>query len=221
MIYIGIDPGASGGIAAVEDVGGVVLTVPMPATDQDVLAVLVDLVLQSAHFGEKVVAVLERVWSSPGWGHVGAFKFGMSLGALRMALTAAKIPFDLVLPRVWQKDLSVTYPAKATTTVKKNLTKARAQQLYPGVRLTHATADALLLAEHCRRTFTRRREYGKEDEGRPRTPQGNRRGPRPRPAREVPQAAGAPVDGAGPALKARRPVRVDRGRARAGEPRTH
>lgn len=37
-------------------------------------------------------------------------------------------------------------------TAAKNLTKARAQQLWPEYpRITHAIADALLIAEFCRR----------------------------------------------------------------------
>jgi hypothetical protein len=94
-------------------------------------------------------AVIEHVWSTPGQG--GAFKFGLSVGALRMALTAAAIPFDPILPRVWQKALGVSYPKGSTDTVKKNITKRRAQQLFPTLTVTHAIADALLLAEYCRR----------------------------------------------------------------------
>ena len=37
----------------------------------------------------------------------------------------------------------------------KNVTKRRAQELFPGARVTHAVADALLLAEYCRRLEVR------------------------------------------------------------------
>jgi hypothetical protein len=33
----------------------------------------------------------------------------------------------------------------------KNVTKTRAAQLFPGVKMTHAIADALLIAEYGRR----------------------------------------------------------------------
>lgn len=33
----------------------------------------------------------------------------------------------------------------------KNITKQRAQQLFPSAKVTHKIADALLLAEYCRR----------------------------------------------------------------------
>jgi hypothetical protein len=34
---------------------------------------------------------------------------------------------------------------------KKQRNKAKAEELFPGQRITHATADALLIAEYCRR----------------------------------------------------------------------
>lgn len=33
-----------------------------------------------------------------------------------------------------------------------NVTKAKAQELFPKEKVTHATADALLLATYCKRT---------------------------------------------------------------------
>jgi hypothetical protein len=36
----------------------------------------------------------------------------------------------------------------------KNVSKSRAQELFPSIKVTHAIADALLIAEHNRRTAT-------------------------------------------------------------------
>jgi hypothetical protein len=162
MIYIGIDPGAGGGIAFIVDppvlaaLDVEVLALPMPATEQDILRMIREGFVTGAVEGLKprpAFAVLERVWSMPGQGHSGAFKFGVSVGMLRMALSSVGIPFDEVLPRTWQKAMGVVYPKGATDTQKKNITKRRAQQLFPGlINVTHAIADALLLAEFCRRT---------------------------------------------------------------------
>lgn len=146
MIYIGIDPGASGGIAVVND-STVIQAVAMPATEADIWKFLTGNG-QPAPPGV-YRAVIEHVWSTPGQG--GAFKFGKSVGTLLGLLTAAGIPFDQILPRIWQKALGVAYPKGATDTVKKNMTKRRAQQLFPTLTVTHAIADALLLAEYCRR----------------------------------------------------------------------
>jgi hypothetical protein len=144
MIYIGIDPGAAGGIAALDDRGRCLEVVKMPGTVHDVLEYL-----WQFEEPENTRAALEHVWSIPGQG--GAFAFGKSVGHLEMALAACAIPFDQVLPRTWQKAIGVHYPKEAGDTIKKNITKRRAQQLFPRLTITHATADALLLAEHCRR----------------------------------------------------------------------
>ena len=64
---------------------------------------------------------------------------------MRMALTAAEIPFDIVVPRKWQAALSCLSGGN------KNITKQRAQQIFPNVKVIHANADALLMAEYCRR----------------------------------------------------------------------
>lgn len=165
MRYIGVDPGAGGGIAVVGEDGKVVDTYIMPATERDVFDAI-------EGYSEGAHAVLEKVWSSPGWGHAGAFAFGVSVGQLRMALTAAMVPFTEVVPRVWQKAMGVVIPKNTAPVDRKNISKRRAQQLFPHVTVTHAIADALLLAEYCRRIHLgsqvdRREEstHGKEEGG--------------------------------------------------------
>jgi hypothetical protein len=154
-LYIGIDPGASGGIAILDAQGEPFAVSVMPATEQDLYNLLPrdgHRVAQLDHID--VRAALEHVWSTPGQG--GAFKFGVNVGLCRMALTAAGIPFDQVLPRAWQKEIGVVYPKGATDTEKKNITKRRAQQLFPRLMITHAIADSVLIAEFCRRVHTGR-----------------------------------------------------------------
>lgn len=161
MNYIGIDPGQSGGIAVISDspsgyVRGSAFAVKMPDTEADLWAYLQPYGLVQSGSKQSSQAVLERVWSSPGWGHVGAFKFGLSYGSLRMALTAAGIPFDEVLPAKWQTVMGCRSAGD------KNITKRRAQSLFPDRKVTHAIADALLIAEFCRRL---RGRYGEAKDG--------------------------------------------------------
>lgn len=136
-LYIGIDPGTGGGIAALTATGDVHLVTAMPATERDVFELLTGLA------GSR--AVLEFVRSSPQMGVKSAFTFGQGYGGLRMALLAAGIPFDEVHPIKWQNAM------QARSSGDKNVTKRRAQELFPQVRCTHANSDALLLAEYCRR----------------------------------------------------------------------
>jgi Holliday junction resolvasome RuvABC endonuclease subunit len=99
-----------------------------------------------------VCAVIEHVHAMPKQGVSSTFKFGVGYGGLRMALIAASIPFEEVTPRTWQKALGVVVRKKTETKTQfKNRLKAKAQQLFPRESITLKTADALLIAEYCRR----------------------------------------------------------------------
>jgi hypothetical protein len=111
----------------------------------DTLKDLWELVLDIKMTGD-CTAVLESVSSSPQMGVVSSFSFGRGYGNLEMALTAASIPFERVRPQVWQKALA------CMTKGDKNVSKRRAQELFPSIKITHAIADSLLIAEYNRRT---------------------------------------------------------------------
>jgi len=149
--FLGLDPGISGGIALISQLTGAVTTVTtwkMPETDRDILDVLKPI------DPTRTFAVVERVSTSPQMGVVSAGTFMGNYRALQMALTALEIPFDLVTPRKWQQAMSCLSGGD------KNVTKRRAQQLFPGHKITHANADALLIAEFCRRI--RKDGYGQK-----------------------------------------------------------
>lgn len=154
-VYLGIDPGVSGGIAALSADGDVVLVSKMPERMHETWRLVSGLAA-----GGECFAALEFVRSSPQMGVRSVFTFAESYGALGMALVAAGVAFDEVLPRTWQGALD------CRTGGDKNITKAKAQMMFPTVRVTHAIADALLLAEFCRRlkggASARRVEYNSE-----------------------------------------------------------
>lgn len=152
MIYIGIDPGKSGGLALLRDDSTIIRAIAMPDSETDILHAISDWEL----FGDGVYAVLERVSASPQMGVVSAFTFGRGYGGLQMALAAAQIPYDQVSPQKWQPTMGVYYKGIAKQGARdKNVAKRRAQQLWPTFKITHAIADALLLAEYCRRLEVR------------------------------------------------------------------
>ena len=137
MRHIGIDPGKNGGIAWIDDTE--YYAIKMPETDRDVWEVLAGLECRN------VFAYLECVRSSPKMGVVSAFTFGRCYGGLRMALIAAGIPYAEVTPTKWQTAM------KCRTKGDKNITKRKSQELFPALKITHALADALLIAEYGRR----------------------------------------------------------------------
>lgn len=152
MIYLGIDPGIGGGIAALDETGQPLKVQKMPETDADILeAFRWAVALCERSDGDKTHprAVLERVSTSPQMGVVSAGTFMGGYRALRMALVACGIPFDEATPQKWQRAM------QCLTKGEKNVSKKRAQELFPGVKCTHAISDALLIAEFCRRLEAR------------------------------------------------------------------
>jgi len=140
-ITIGIDPGANGAIAWIDERGKSCVE-KMPDTLQDLWELICDITNfpRSAIDGRKYKAYIEQVSSSPQMGVVSSFSFGRGYGNLEMALTAAGIPFERVRPQVWQKAMG------CMTKGDKNISKSKAQELFPDKKVIHATADALLIA---------------------------------------------------------------------------
>ena len=150
-LFVGIDPGVGGGMAVIDefvdhdlqDRVGITCLKFKDATEADIS----NFVLSSVTTSDcEKFALIEKVSSSPQMGVVSAFTFGRSYGFLRGMLIAHGIPFEEVRPQLWQKSLG------CLTKGDKNISKARAQQLFPAEKITHANADAILIAEHCRRT---------------------------------------------------------------------
>ena len=160
-VYLGIDPGASGGLAALWAWGTECCTSPMPETETDTWDWLrtkwgkyeANPSVATVNIVQRF-AIIEKVHAMPGNGVSGMFKFGQNYGFLRACLIAAGIPFEDVDPRTWQKALGISSRktrSGETKTQWKNRLKAKAQQLFPSEKVTLATADALLIAEYCRR----------------------------------------------------------------------
>jgi len=143
MTILGIDPGKSGGIAWIDDKGRACVE-KMPDTLLDLWQLLLSIdYLPCNDAGDSnCKAYIEQVHSSPQMGVKSAFTFGNGYGHLEMALTAAGIPFERVLPQKWQQAMG------CMTKGDKNVSKRRAQELYPQLKITHATADALLIATY-------------------------------------------------------------------------
>lgn len=141
MSLIGIDPGKGGGIAWWDEDSQAWEAVKMPDTVGD----LVDLLRTLACHDGIRTAYVERVHSSPQMGVVSAFTFGRGLGNIEAACQALGIALHWVAPAVWQKEMG------CRTGGDKNVSKRRAQELFPTLKVTHATADSLLIAEYGRR----------------------------------------------------------------------
>ena len=144
-LYIGIDPGKSGSIAFIDDYTGDVWSFKLDCTDRDIADGVRDALFTQDGGAADAFAVIEKVHSSPQMGVKSAFSFGQSFGKLEMVLNCMGIRFEYVTPAKWQGDM------KCRTGGDKNITKAAAQRLFPDMKVIHANADALLLAEYAKR----------------------------------------------------------------------
>lgn len=132
MKILGIDPGILGGYAIVEE--GAPIIHQKFTTEGDM-----------AHFVRDNMpdfCFLEEVHSMPEQGVVGVFTFGTNYGFHRGLLFALNIPFSTVTPQKWQREM------RCLTKGNKNISKAKAQELYPSIKMTHAIADAYLIATY-------------------------------------------------------------------------
>ena len=163
MIIIGIDPGKNGGIAKIDipemNFRDPVIVEAMPDTAHELHKKLADLVdLDAFSSGYHGMAYIEKI-STAFWG--GARNTGelmRNVGWCEMALAAHKIPFIEVPAKAWQKAVGANKaPAKLVKNMtpseqsawyrqKKNHNKILAQKLFPQIKVTHAVADALLIA---------------------------------------------------------------------------
>tara|TARA_R110000824_G_scaffold335745_1_gene522279 strand:- start:828 stop:1292 length:465 start_codon:yes stop_codon:yes gene_type:complete len=146
-LYIGIDPGASGAIAFIGP-SEEVWTVSHSETPHDLSEALTDAL---RGFKGTVSCLIEKVHAMPGQGVTSMFNFGKSFGISLGLLTAHQIPYETVTPQKWQAAFSLpTKKVAGSTTNKKNVHKERAQELFPGLAITHKIADALLIAKYAK-----------------------------------------------------------------------
>lgn len=148
MIYIGIDPGKSGAMAAINSETGRVLVRPFDPAEYNIS------LGEFALNGKKCFAVVERVSAMPGQGVVGVFNFGQNFGYIQGLLEAHGIPYELVRPQAWKRAFGCTKD--------KNTSLAVCRRLFPDVCLKRTAnckkdddgiAEALLMAEYGRRTY--------------------------------------------------------------------
>lgn len=158
-ITIAIDPGASGGFAIQYPRGRIHLE-SMPDTDAERLEIINGTKSHADIEGVPILAVMEKVggYVAPSFGDGGRlrqpgshmFNFGEGFGFLRGVLMGLGIPLRMVRPQEWQKQLCLGSVEKSA---RKRALKSKAQELYPGLKPTLKTCDALLILDWANRVL--------------------------------------------------------------------
>jgi crossover junction endodeoxyribonuclease RuvC len=155
-LTVGIDPGLSGGVAALDSAGTVVGTWPMPVAGGEVHpAGLADLFrsLRCLDNHQDIGRVcLEKVSAMPKQGVSSTFRFGTGWGMVRGVCAALGIPVVLVPPLVWKKRVLLGLPHDKAGAVQFCTSRWPTTDLIlPGCRVPHdGIADSLCLAEYGR-----------------------------------------------------------------------
>lgn len=150
MIYVGIDPGLSGGIGVISSDN---TATAYKYTSAKLIEVIKSLV------GEDVYITVEQVHAMPHQGVTSMFTFGTGYGMILGILEALGREYHLAKPQTWKKVIGVTYDK--STSIKK------AQLLFPDTSLLPSTrcrkpsdgmAEALLIAEYGRRIHNKQKQ---------------------------------------------------------------
>jgi hypothetical protein len=148
---IAIDPGASGGIATLMDYSEKAWAVPMPDTEGDILHTI------RAAFEGSIVQPVAFIEENTGYAGVKIpshtmHKLGRNTGFILGVLAGLGIRTEMVGPKKWQATFGIgSKSGCASKTEWKNKLKAKAQQLYPHIKVTLSTADALLILDYARK----------------------------------------------------------------------
>jgi crossover junction endodeoxyribonuclease RuvC len=144
MIVCGIDPGLTGALAVINEIGDCQI-LDMPILGEGAETVVNGAMI--ARFLDEFdveFAVLEKSQAYPGQGVSSTFKNGLFYGQILGVLQASLIPYRLVSPPVWKKAMKLGKD--------KDLSRLRATERFPNVCKSfervkdHGRAEAVLLA---------------------------------------------------------------------------
>jgi hypothetical protein len=144
---LGIDPGITGGIAALYP-DGRIEAYDIPTVDG---AVDVDALVRRVREHAPRLAVIEKAQAMPKQGVVSVFRYGCAYGALCAVTALCEIPTRLVSSRRWKNHFGLD--------ADKEKSRALAIQLWPGcgyfaLKKHHGRAEAALIARYGAETWS-------------------------------------------------------------------
>jgi hypothetical protein len=156
-IYLGVDPGSSGALCVLSEDKETFAVWKTPAA-KDPVHEWLDLTREISDaykvFGCFVEAPNVGVGGAGKKGKQGTtqlVKQGVNIAYAKMAVAAAQIPFTPILPSSWTSNLSLKRGKTESQTAWKSRLYELAKRFYPGFDFPKYAADAVLIAEICRR----------------------------------------------------------------------
>lgn len=140
-LLIAIDPGIAGGIAH-KITNCTVMAGKCPETQREIVQSIKDLVDAAKYKNiDTIKCIIESVHAFPGEGVKSVWTFSGNFHTWTTSLIALDIPFKTIRPQEWQKQMGLP-PEKRE---RKLALKVYAQNMYPHLKVTYATADALAI----------------------------------------------------------------------------
>jgi len=154
-MIIGIDPGITGAVAFLDEKEIKVVKCPFIRVSGKRLydeSKMVEIICLGVAKKKKIYAIVEKAQAMPKQGVSSMFNYGYGYGVWIGILSCLKIPFELVSPVKWKRDMLIGIPGsdkkgKSLVAVKRIFPKIS----YDWIRKDHGLAEALLLAEWGRR----------------------------------------------------------------------
>lgn len=149
--YIGIDPGAKGAVAAIDDCGNVLNLIDLSKDYHIYWCLIQDLEDFVGSYEDTYVAV-EDVCGRPGQSCQANTTFMKLAGMAELVGYSIGI-FQKVKPQIWKKHFGLVFDKSFTKTQKKHKSIELAKELFPSVadKLTASKdgrAEALLIAQY-------------------------------------------------------------------------
>ena len=145
-VFIGIDPGKSGGFGVIIIEDGIesshAYKFPKNLLDLPIMLwshIPSDLPLEDIHI------TIEHVHAFPNQGSVSTFSFGQNLGQWEGILASFELEANCVGPRTWMAEFIKLGLEKKD---RKRQLYAKAQELFPNIKITFNISDALLITKY-------------------------------------------------------------------------
>lgn len=150
MIYIGIDPGFTGGIAVLDKDAAIIELEDMPVIKvgkkNELDGPEIVNILTNARVLAKCHVFIEKCQSMPGQGIASTGRYMEGYGRLRGICEGLSLPYTLVHPKTWKK---IMMPDMLK---EKGQSIIRVKQLYPDIDLPrkkdHGKSDAVLIGRY-------------------------------------------------------------------------
>ncbi|MCT7971140.1 hypothetical protein [Laspinema olomoucense] len=152
MKYIGIDPGITGAIAIINGQEIKLIDSPFVQIKTKKKPDVAGYYQILKQYTQNSTAIVEEVHAMPGQGGVSGFNFGTAFGIWIGILAALEIPYELVSPQKWKRQMGVRGDKDESRTVALQLFPHLASEL--NLKKHHNRADVLLMAEYSKRRFS-------------------------------------------------------------------